>query len=175
MKRCLFINSQSPLNVWEFVIIATCAALFADNICLLLFIIPRGGTLLPSNSCNYLVSVRTPAKFFFWMILLGCNLISIPTTINIFCLVYWSTAASVSPPSPSGWHILFTCQLTLWNSPFDDGEVGRKAFLRNGAVSVDRQCQDAGIGDDPAWGVLPAVPPDVWTHWNTMGKMHWCG
>lgn len=60
----------------------------------------------------------------------------------------------------------FVCQLTLWNGPFDDSEVGRKAFLSDGAVGVDCQCQDARVGDDPAWGVLPTVPPDVRTDWR---------
>lgn len=61
---------------------------------------------------------------------------------------------------------MFSCQLTFWNGPFDDSEVGRKAFLSDGAVSVDCQCQDARVGDDPAWGVLPTVPPDVWADWR---------
>lgn len=61
---------------------------------------------------------------------------------------------------------MFSCQLTFWNDPFDDSEVGRKAFLSDGAVSVDCQCQDARVGDDPAWGVLPTVPPDVWANWR---------
>ena len=57
---------------------------------------------------------------------------------------------------------MFVCELTLWYGPFDDGEVGRKAFLSDGAVGVDCQCQDARVGDDPAGGVLPTVPSDVW-------------
>lgn len=158
--------------MWDFVIIASCAALFAD-ICLLPFKIPPGGTLLPPNSCNYLVSVQTPpihpkkssSEWFF----MGYNLILIPTTINIFCPCYWSTTTSVSQQSPAGWYFLFICQLTLWNGPLDDGEIGREAFLSNGAVSVDCKCQDASVGDDPAWGVLPAVSPYVWTHWNGGG------
>lgn len=97
---------------------------------------------------------------------IACNLILIPTTISIFCLCYWSTTASVSPQSPAGWYFLFICQLTLWNGPLDDGEIGREAFLSNGAVSVDCKCQDASVGDNSARGVLPAVSPYVWTHWN---------
>lgn len=62
--------------------------------------------------------------------------------------------------------MLFSCQLTFWNGPFDDGEVGRKAFLSDGTVRVDCQCQNACVGDDPAWGVLPTVPPNVWTDWG---------
>lgn len=58
------------------------------------------------------------------------------------------------------------CQLTLWNSSFDDGEVGREAFLCNGAVGVDCQGQDACVRDDPARGVLPAVPSDMWANWR---------
>lgn len=61
---------------------------------------------------------------------------------------------------------VFFCQLTLWNGPFDDSEIGRKAFLSNGAVSVDCQCQDACVRDDPAWRVLPTVPPNIWTNWR---------
>lgn len=61
---------------------------------------------------------------------------------------------------------VFLCQLTLWNDPFDDGEVGREAFLSDGAVSVDCQCQDASVGDDSARRVLPTVPPDVWPDWR---------
>ena len=65
---------------------------------------------------------------------------------------------------------MFLCQLTLWNGPLDDGEVGGEALFSDGAVSVDCQCQDACVGDDPARGVLPTVPPDVWTNWRGKKK-----
>lgn len=55
----------------------------------------------------------------------------------------------------------FLRQLTFWNGPFDDSEVGGEAFLRDGTVGVDYQCQDARVGDDPSGSVLPTVPPNV--------------
>lgn len=51
--------------------------------------------------------------------------------------------------------------LTFRNSPFNDREVGGEAFLCDGTVCVDRQCQDACVGDDPSRSVLPTVPPNV--------------
>lgn len=60
-RRCLFINSEVLLDVWEFVTIGPCVALFAD-IWLLLFNIPLGVTLLPSNSYKCQVSAQMPPK-----------------------------------------------------------------------------------------------------------------
>lgn len=57
-------------------------------------------------------------------------------------------------------------QLTLWNGPLDDGEVGREALLSDGAVSVDCQRQDARVGDDPARCVLSTVPPNIRADWK---------
>lgn len=79
-----------------------------------------------------------------------------------------ATSASAFLTSPI--FCVFLSELTLWNGPFNDGEVGRKAFLSDGAVSVDCQCQDAGVGDYPPRGVLPTVPPDVWTDWRQEAK-----
>lgn len=52
-------------------------------------------------------------------------------------------------------------QLTLWDGPVEDSEVGREAFLSDGAVGVDCQSQNPCVGDDPAGGVLTTVPPNV--------------
>lgn len=52
-------------------------------------------------------------------------------------------------------------QLTLWDGPVEDSEVGGKTFLSDGAICVDCQCQNACVGDDPSRGVLTTVPSDV--------------
>lgn len=64
----------------------------------------------------------------------------------------------------------FFFQLTFWNGSFDDSEICRKAFLGDGAVGVDCQCQNARVGDDPARRVLTTVSSNVRTNWTDRNK-----
>lgn len=86
--------------------------------------------------------------------------------IHIFCQFCLQSLSLTDLSSPSFWYLEFSCQLTFWNSPFNYRKIGRKAFLSNGTVSVDCQSQDSSVGEDPAWGVLPTVPPNVWPNWK---------
>lgn len=53
---------------------------------------------------------------------------------------------------------------TFRNRPLDHAEVGGEALLGDGVVCVERHGEDAGVGHDPARGILSAVAADVLAH-----------
>lgn len=49
-------------------------------------------------------------------------------------------------------------------APLTDGVVGGESLSGDGVVRGDGHGQDAGVGDDTAWGRLATVPTNVGAH-----------